>query len=75
MKIDEKSTLTSKGHFSGEPIKTNGFSMIFRFLAIEVGSKNGTKFNQKLHQTLEASWHRFFEHFGTTWVALGAQNP
>ena len=39
--------------------------MIFRFLAIEVGSKNGTKFNQQLHQKLEASWHRFFEDFGT----------
>ena len=65
MKIDKKSTLTSKGDFSRKPIKTNGFSLIFRFSAIEVGSKNVIKFNQKLHQKMEASWHRFRGHFGT----------
>ncbi len=52
--------------------------MIFRFSAIEVGSKNGTKFNQKLHQKLEASWHRFFGHFGTNlgrfWTSKSMKN-
>ena len=31
---------------------------------IEVGSKNVTKFNPKLHQKREASWHRFCIPFG-----------
>ena len=64
MKIDQKSTLTSKGNFSRKPIKTNGFSMFFKFSAIEVRSKNVTKLNQKLHQKREASWHRFCIPFG-----------
>ena len=39
--------------------------MNVRFSAIEVGSKNETKFNQKLDRKWEASWHRFRSHFGT----------
>ena len=65
IKIDQKSTLTSKDIFSRKPVKTNGFSMFFKFSAIKVGSKNGTKFNPKLHQKREASCHRFCTTFGT----------
>ena len=68
MKIDQKSTLSSKGHFSRKPIKTNSFSRFFWFSAIKVGSKNGTKFNPKLHQKREASWHRFCIPFGANLV-------
>ena len=38
--------------------------MFFEFSAIEVGSKNVTKFDPKLHQKREASWHRFCIPFG-----------
>ena len=65
IKIIEKSTLTSEGQFSRKPLKTIGFSLFCWFSAIEVGSKNRTKINQKLNPKWSASWHRFFIDFVT----------
>jgi len=68
-KSDPKLMSTSKRQFSKKCRKTYGKLMIFWFSGVEVGSKNGSKIDQKIGSTREgilaSIFHRFWAIWGT----------
>ena len=54
-KIDQKSMLSSRGDFLKKPRFSNGKTMIFKVLGVEVEAKNQSKIDGKM----KLSWEGF----------------
>ena len=69
-KIEQKSMLSSRGHFLKKPCFSFGKSMIFKDLGVEVGTKNPLKIDQKRSSTWEGLLASIFSEF---WWILEAK--
>ena len=66
--------LTSKGRFSRNHYKTNGFSLILVDFGTQVGCQNALKMHPKIYSKIKCVLASIFHDFGGFWEASWGRN-